>query len=374
MDLKGSPTDAHYAPLVTHSAGTLARRTALVVVVVLGIAAGLQFLWMVRQILLWLVIGAIFAMTLEPAVAWLTRHKVKRGPAAVLVTLLTVVVVLGFATLLAVPLVKQATQFVQDVPEYVDDLTAPGGRLAWVESKYHVQDRVSSLSPKALDLALGARAPVVNAVKTTFSLVAAVVSIFTMMVLLLIEGPRVWAWILSMMRPDLHDDAAEFGHSVIYSVGGYVRGNLMISVIAGIGAWIVMRVMGVPFALTLAVIVALLDLIPLVGATIGMIICALVALTQGWLPALVVVIYFIVYQQVENNVIQPVVYSKTVALSPLAVLLATLAGAAIGGIIGVLLAIPAAATVYISIAKLQELRAEEREKRELREGVVVAET
>jgi predicted PurR-regulated permease PerM len=194
------------------------------------------------------------------------------------------------------------------------------------------------------------------------------------MVLLLIEGPRVWAWILTMIRPDLRDDAGEFGHSVIYSVGGYVRGNLMISVIAGLGAWIVMRVMGVPFALTLAVIVALLDLIPLVGATIGMIICALVALTQGWVAALVVLIYFIVYQQIENNVIQPVVYSKTVALSPLAVLLATLAGAAIGGIIGVLLAIPAAATVYISIAELQKLRAEEREKRELREGVVAAET
>ena len=203
---------------------------------------------------------------------------------------------------------------------------------------------------------MGAGTPVLDAVRTSFSMVAAVVSIFTMMVLLLIDGPQVWAWLLSLVRSDLRDEAGHFGHDLLYSVGGYVRGNGLISVIAGIGAFIAMTIVDVPFALTLAVIVAILDLIPLVGATIAMIICVLVALTGGWLPAVVLLIYFLVYQQVENNVIQPWVYSKTVALSPLVVLLATLCGAAIAGIIGVLLAIPAAATVYIGIAQLQDFK------------------
>ena len=356
--MAATPAVPPVSPLIAQSTGTLAKHAAVVVLVSIGIAAALQFLWMVRQIILWLVIGSIFAMALEPAVAWLIRRGLKRGPAAVLVTLLTVVVVIGVGALLAVPLVKQASEFVQDIPDYVDQLTGPDGAFSWVESRFHVQEKVAGLSPKAVDIALGARAPVMNAVRTTFSLVAAVVSIFTMMVLLLIEGPRAWAWVLSMIREDLRDDAGEFGHRLIYSVGGYVRGNGLISLVAGLGAWIVMRVAGVPFALTLAVIVALLDLIPLVGATIAMMVCVLVAATQGWVPALVVLIYFIVYQQVENNVIQPAVYSRTLALSPLAVLIATLCGAVIGGIIGVLLAIPAAATVYISIAEFQKLKAE----------------
>ena len=343
-------------PIVAQSTGALAKRTLVVLLVTLGFLAVLFLLYSTRTIILWLVIGSIFAMTLEPAVAWLTRHKVKRGYAAGVVTLMTVVIVIGVATLLAVPIVNQATEFAQDVPDYIDDLTRPDGYLDWAQERYDIQDKIDEISPKALDFVMGAGTPVLNAVRTSFSMVAAVVSIFTMMVLLLIEGPRLWAWILSLVRSDLRDEAGQFGHNLLYSVGGYVRGNGLISVIAGIGAFIAMTIVDVPFALTLAVIVAILDLIPLVGATIAMIICVLVALTGGWLPALVILIYFIVYQQVENNVIQPWVYSKTVALSPLAVLLATLCGAAIAGIIGVLLAIPAAATVYIGIAQLQDFK------------------
>jgi predicted PurR-regulated permease PerM len=342
--------------VVAQSTSVLVKRTLVVLLVTLGFLAVLWLLFATKQIILWLVIGSILAMTLEPAVAWLTRHGFKRGIAAGVVTLATVIVAAGVITLLAVPIVRQATQFAEDVPDYIDKLTAPGGYFTWAEKRFHVQDKIGQLSPKALDLVAGAKSPVLNAVRTSFSMIAAVVSIFTIMVLLLIDGPRVWGWILSLVRSDLRDEAGEFGHNLLYSVGGYVRGNGLISFIAGIGAFIMMSIVNVPFALTLAVIVAILDLIPLVGATVAMIICALVALTGGWVPAVVVLIYFLVYQQIENNVIQPWVYSKTVALSPLIVLVATLCGAAIAGIIGVLLAIPAAATVYIGIAQLQALK------------------
>ena len=136
-----------------------------------------------------------------------------------------------------------------------------------------------------------------------------------------------------------------------------MRGNLFISLIAGVAAYIAMLIVGVPFALPLAVAVAVLDLIPLVGATLGAIICVIVAgAAGGWLAALILAIYFIVYQQVENNLIQTTVYSRTVALSPLAVLVASLCGAAVAGIVGVLLAIPVAATVVVALVEVRALR------------------
>ena len=173
-------------------------------------------------------------------VAWLTRHKVKRGYAAGVVTLMTVVIVIGVATLLAVPIVNQATEFAQDVPDYIDDLTRPDGYLDWAQERYDIQDKIDEISPKALDFVMGAGTPVLNAVRTSFSMVAAVVSIFTMMVLLLIEGPKLWAWILSLVRSDLRDEAGQFGHNLLYSVGGYVSGNLFISVVAGMSTTVAM--------------------------------------------------------------------------------------------------------------------------------------
>ena len=122
-------------------------------------------------------------------------------------------------------------------------------------------------------------------------------------------------------------------------------------------AYIAMLIVGVPFALPLAVAVAVLDLVPLVGATLGAIICVIVATTGGgWLPGVIVAAYFVVYQQVENNLIQTTVYSRTVALSPLAVLVASLFGATIARIVGVLLAIPVAATVAIALVEIRALR------------------
>ena len=120
-----------------------------------------------------------------------------------------------------------------------------------------------------------------------------------------------------------------------------MRGNLAISLVAGIARYIVLKIMGVPYAETLAVLVAGLDIVPLVGATIGAVIVCIVGFaTGGAVDGIVLVVYFVLYQQFENNVLQNVVYSKTVSLSPLIVFIAALIGAALGGIVSVLLAIP----------------------------------
>jgi predicted PurR-regulated permease PerM len=311
----------------------------------------------VRQIVLWLVIAAVLAMALEPGVAWLTRHRLRRGLAAVVVIVAVILIVAGVAAILAVPLITQARQLVDNLPGYVHDLTKPGSPFAGLEERFHLVERLKAAAPNLLSIVAGAGTPALQAVKTTFTMIAAVVSILTMTILLLIEGPRTWTWVLSFVPGERRPIANDLGGHLLVSVGGYVRGNLLISLIAGIAGYIAMRIIGVPYALPLAVVVAVLDLVPLVGATLGAIICVIVAAAGGgWLPAVILAIYFVVYQQVENNLIQTTVYSRTVALSPLAVLVASLCGAAVAGIVGVLLAIPVAATVVIAIVEVRALR------------------
>ncbi len=351
------PSTAARASFSSLPLGELAQRTAVVLAVAVAFAAGVWFFLEVRQIILWLVIAAVLAMALEPAVGWLTRHRLKRGPAAVLVSVAAIVIVAGVLALLAVPLVNQARQLIDNLPGYIHDFTKPGSPFAGLETKFHVVERLRALAPKALTLLAGAGTPALQALRSVFTVFAAVISILTMTVLLLIEGPRTWTWALSLIAPERRPVAHDLGSHLLSSVGGYVRGNLLISLIAGVAAYVALLIVGVPFALPLAVAVAVLDLIPLVGATLGAIVCVVVALAGGgWLPGLVVAAYFIVYQQVENNLIQTTVYSRTVALSPLAVLVASLCGAAVAGIVGVLLAIPVAATVAIALVEIRALR------------------
>jgi predicted PurR-regulated permease PerM len=139
---------------------------------------------------------------------------------------------------------------------------------------------------------------------------------------------------------------------VYRSIGGYVAGNLAISVVAGTATAIVLTILGVPFAFALALIVALLDLVPLAGATIAAVIVTSIAFLDSTTSGIVVLIFFVVYQQFENHVLQPVVYGKAVRLSPLVVLVAVLIGAELAGVVGALGAIPAAAAIQVVLREL----------------------
>jgi predicted PurR-regulated permease PerM len=147
------------------------------------------------------------------------------------------------------------------------------------------------------------------------------------------------------------------GHDVYRMVGGYVTGNLLISVIAGGATTIVLVVLGVPFALALGLLVAVLDLIPLAGATLAAVVVSLVAFVHSPSAGAIVLGFFVVYQQLENHLLQPLVYGRTVELSPLAILISVLVGAEVAGIIGALSAIPVAGTIKILLAEWQRRRA-----------------
>ncbi len=337
----------------------IAQRTVVVVAVVVGSALLVILVWDLRRILVWLLIAGMLALTVAPAVAWLERRRVPRWLGATLITLGAVMVVIAIDAAVAVPLVRQSRQLLGGLPRLAHDLFKPGGPLAILEQHFHIERRITTITPaRVYHLVAGPRS-IASVFSQAAVVVAAAVTIVTITIMLLVEGPRGWGALVGAFggRGERVDVV---GHRMQRSVGGYVRGNLLISLLASIGSFAAMSILGVPYALPLALAVGLLDIIPLIGATLGAVLCVLVALSGGWLAAVLLIAYFVVYQQTENHLLAPVIYAKTVAMSPLIVLLVSLAGAILGGLVGVLLAIPIASAVQIGVGELLRARGIER--------------
>ncbi len=353
-------------------ASQIIRITAIVTLTVLAIVGILEFLFQIRTILLWVLIGVILAIALQPAVGWLERHRWKRILASLVVSFATVAVLLGVVIAIAYPVVFQADDFIRALPRILDHLFGTGGQLNFLETRFHILDRVSRVTPaEVTNVVLGNQDTILAAVTTAASIIAATITILTIMVMMLIEGPRAWHAILDAMIEEERTWGERIGENFLRATGGYVRGNLGISVVAGITSYIVLKILGVPYAETLAVLVAVLDVIPLVGATIGAVIVCIVGFALGgFVDGIVLVVYFVLYQQFENNVLQNIVYSKTVALSPLVVFIAALIGAALGGIVGVLLAIPITSAGWVLAGDLIALRKDRTDRRGGRKPLV----
>jgi len=311
---------------------------------VIAIVGLLVFFVKIRSILLWVLIGIILAIALQPAVGWLERHRWNRVLASLVVSFATIAVLAGAVVAIAWPVVLQSDVFIRDLPKLVDSLFGNGGGLHFLEVKLHVIERLRSVTPgDVAKVVLGNQQTIVSAVTKAAYVLAATITILTIMVMLLIEGPRGWTSILDSLVGDERRWVARIGENFLRATGGYVRGNLAISLVAGIASYIVLKILGVPYAETLAVLVAILDIIPLVGATIGAVIVTIVGFATGTtVDGVVLIVFFVAYQQFENNVLQNVVYAKTLTLSPLVVFIAALIGATLAGIVGVLLAIPLA--------------------------------
>jgi len=183
--------------------------------------------------------------------------------------------------------------------------------------------------------------------KSVITIIAATVTIVFLTFFMLLEG-RDWMERGYSLFPERSRDRwRRVGHDIYKTVGGYVTGNILISLIAGATITVVLLVMGVPYAVALGLMVAFLDLIPLAGATVAGIIVCLVAFLHSIPAGIVVLVFFVVYQQIENHFLQPVIYGRTVQLSPLAVLVSVLIGAELAGVLGALAAIPVAGTIQV---------------------------
>ncbi len=312
---------------------------------VLAIAAALWVLYLAHRVLTWVLISAFLALAMDPAVRSLQRRGVRSRAAAAGVVYLIVFAGIAALSALFIPtLISQVNDFVDAVPGYVRDLTHGRGSLGFLETKYHVVERVQ----KAVDgRGADGASTALSVGRTLVTGVAATVTIVFMTFFMLLEGP---SWLERLYGVVPRRDEARWravGHDIARTVSGYVTGNLLISLVAGTTAAIVLALLGVPFSIALGLLVFVLDLIPLAGATIGAIVCVLVALTVSTTTALVVLVWFVVYQQLENHLLQPLIYGRTVQLSPLAVLISVLVGAELAGVVGALAAIPVAGTIQI---------------------------
>jgi predicted PurR-regulated permease PerM len=336
-----------------------------VVAVLLGVAVLLIVLWISRRVITWVLIALFLALAINPAVEWLNRHHVPRRGAAVAVIYLGVLlVVLGIAAIFVPNLVRQISDFVSAVPGYVRDLTKGHGPLGFLETKYHVVERVQDAvkgggSGGAAKVSTGLSA-VVAAGRSVVEAIVATVTIIFLTLFMLLEGQAWTERVYGLVPPDQQDRWRRIGHSIYRTVGGYVSGNLLISFIAGLSYGIVLLVLGVPFPLALGFIVALLDLIPLAGATLAGVIVVAAAFVTGTTEGIIMAVFVVVYQQLENHILQPVIYGRTVQLSPLVVLIAILIGSQVAGVLGALGAIPVAGALQVILIDQLEHRRSQR--------------
>jgi predicted PurR-regulated permease PerM len=339
------------------------RTIAIALLTAAVVLAGLFLLWQVRTLIGWGVIALFLAAVLNPPVNWLQRRGIGRS-IGILLTYLGVLVGLLLIGGIFVPVVFGEIRDLIDfivvvvqnpggITEYLRTLLDQFGLGFLYETlSERLADLPSQLGAWAKTLLLSAGGLAISAA----SFVSALVSILTLAFFLLLNpegfmntGLRVFA---EPQRPRVRRLLEQSAGAV----SGYISGNLAISFICGVLTFIVLLVLGMPYPAALALLVALLDLIPLVGATLGGALLVVVGFFVSPLTALILLVYVLIYQQVEGSVLQPLVYSRAVQLNALLIFIAILVGAALLGIPGALLAIPVAEIIRIVVTDLLEYR------------------
>ncbi len=334
-------------------------RTILVTVAVVAAAylAG-QLLYRLRTIVLLIVVAGFVALLLNPIVVLLQRRIPRRGLAVTIVTLGALVVFAVLAYEFGNPLVNGITDLAGKLPGYVTSAEHGTGWIGHLATKYHVQAWVQKNAPKLVTYAESLSKPVLTVGKGAISLLLELFTIFVLVLLLLLEAPKMRKWLLGQMRPERAATVTRIGSEVSQSVTGYMLGNLLTSLIAGTVVFVTLLIVGVPFPLLWGLWVALVDFLPMIGGALAGIPTVLFAFfSQGLTAGVVTLVVFLAYTQIENHILNPIIMSRTVKINPLLVLLAVLVGAELGNLVGglfggfvaALLAIPLAGALQVLV-------------------------
>jgi predicted PurR-regulated permease PerM len=325
------------------------RQIARILFTVAALSAFLYLLVQIRSTLLLFGIAIFLAVALGPAVDFFARGRLPRSAAILLVYVLIFMVFGGVLSLIVPPVVNGATDLSRDLPGYVDDLRN-NKTLRDFDNKYDVtpklKEEAQKLPDKLGDAAGALQSIATGVVNAAFQLL----TILTMTFFLLLDGRRIANFVVTRFGRHREERLRGVMERIYKSTSGYVAGALTITSINGILTFIVLTILGVPFAVPLAVMMSFFGLIPLVGATIGGVLILIVTLFTDFPSATIIYGAFLIfYQQLENNVLQPFIFKRTVNVPPLAVIVAILAGSALLGVVGALVAIPIAAAVQIVI-------------------------
>ena len=373
-DPAGPPSDAAAAGAVRHRrlrAAAAARGVPLATILVTVAVVALTYLagklaYRIRDVLLMLLVAGFLSLILNPLVVTLQRwHIRRRGWAVAIVTVWIVLVFAGLLAAFGYPLTQGLTHFSQGLPSYVQNAEHGRGWIGHLVQHFHLQAWVTRNAPKLQSVGLTLAKPALTVGKGAASLLATLGTIFVLIVLFLLEGPKMRQGLLGLMEPARAAYCTRVAGEISRSATGYALGNLFTSLIAGLVVFVTLTVLGVPFPLLWALWVALVDFLPMVGGALAGIPTVLFALGQSLTAGIITAAAFIAYQQIENHILNPVVMSRTVNVNPLLVLLSLLIGTSIGdwvggffgGFVAALLSIPVAGALQVITRELWQASA-----------------
>jgi len=335
------------------------RNIVRIVLVIVGVAVTLYLLWLLRKPISWLLISVFLAVALSPPVNYLARS-MKRGFAIAIVYFGLLLVPILLIALIVPPLITEANNFADNVPQYADDVTEfvqENDRLREINEDYDITGKLEDEAGK-LPGRLGGAAGTLRDIG--FGIVSSLFALLTILVMtafLLGSGSRWTEQLISSRPPEQRTRLRRSFEHMASAVSGYVAGALTIALIAGTQTFIVLTILGVPFSGPLAVLAGLMSLIPMIGATIAAVIIGVVTLFEDFPTATIVwAIWAIAYQQLENNLIQPQIQKRTVNVHPFITIVAVLFGGTLLGVMGAIVAIPVAASIQVLIREYVDLR------------------
>jgi predicted PurR-regulated permease PerM len=327
------------------------------VVVVAAAYLGFLLLRETARVLVWLLVAAFFAVVLAPAVDLLQRRlRLRRGVATGLVFFIGVTALTGLLWAFIAPVVAQVDEFVDQLPEYVEDAQSGRGYIGELVQRYDLEETLRENQDRIQQAVSGAGKPALDVVRSVLGTVAALLTILVLTFLLLLRGPDLTRGALGLVAEEHRERVRLVAADAAKAVSGYMLGNLLISLVAGVATYVMLRAVRVPYAEVIALFVAFADLIPLVGATLGAIPTVGLAFLHSTSAGVVALVFYVVYQQFENHVLQVTVMSRTVDVNPLTVLVSVLIGVELFGFLGALLAIPAAGIIQVVVRDLYDER------------------
>ncbi len=302
-----------------------------------------------RSVLIIIGLAAFIAVGLDPVVGWLVRRRIPRWAAVVIVVGCALGVAAAFLAAAIPPLASEATSLAHQIPHYMHDLQDRNSQLGRLNFKYHIQQRLSKLVTGGGSSLVGG---VLGAGELVLSTASFIVVVLVLSIYFLAGLPRIKVFAYQLVPHSRRPRVILIGDEILAKVGGYVLGNFITSVIAGLGTYFWLLAFNVPYPVLLAMFVALLDLIPVIGSTIGGAVVTLVALTVSVPVAIATLGFYIGYRLAEDYLIVPRIMGRTVQLPAIVSLVAVLIGGVLLGIVGALVAIPVAAAVRLLLHEI----------------------
>ncbi len=331
----------------------VALTTLVVVAVVLASLGSVLALGRVSKVVTYLLVALFLAVILTPPVDFLQRRlRLRRGLATLVVFLVGIVALSGLVYAFVKPLVDQGRAFSDDVPGMVEDAQEGKGAVGRLVERYELQDWVEENRETIDEQARAAGTRGLGLLQQVFSGIVAGVTVLVLTVLLVLGGPDLGQATLVVLPERHRTRVRRVAADAAKAVSGYMFGNVVISVIAGVAAYVFLRLAGVPYPEVLALWVAFADLIPLVGATLGAVPTIGFAFLHSVPAGIAAIVFFVLYQQFENNVLQVTVMTRTVNVNALGIFVSVLVGVELFGLLGALLAIPAAGVIQVVVRDL----------------------